>query len=65
MPKYRAHVVYTYFEVVDFAIEATDEEEARAVALEIADEQLTASESLSKEVTLTQDDTLEGPCWSF
>ena len=65
MPKYRAHVVYTYFEAGDFEIEATDKEEARALALEIADEQLTDPELLSREVTLIQDDTLEGPCWSY
>jgi len=65
MPKYRAHVVYTYFEAGDFEIEATDEVSAKALALEIGDEQLTELELVSRAVTLTQDDTLEGPCWSY
>jgi len=65
MPKYRAHVVYTYFEAGDFELEAADEAAAEALALELGDEQLTAPELLSRTVTLTQDDTLEGPCWSY
>ena len=65
MPKYRAHVVYTYFEAGDFELGAADEGEAKALALEVGDEQLTDPEALSREVTLIQDDTLEGPCWSF
>jgi len=65
MPKYLAHVVYTYFEACNFVIAATDEEEAKALALELGDESLTEPELLSRAVTLTQDDTLEGPCWSF
>ena len=65
MTKYWAHVVYTYFEAGDFPVEAVDEEEAKALALEVGDERLTEPELLSREVTVTQDDTLEGPCWSY
>ena len=65
MPKYRAHVVYTYFEAGDFEIEATDDVAAKELALGVADEQLIEPKLLSRSVTLIQDDTLEGPCWSF